>query len=572
MLADAAVPRWLAALALAASTGLAYLNAAPRALVHDDNTALVQNPRFGGVERIPELFSEPVWEGVQGNRRLYRPLAMATLAVDRTVFGGDPRGYHLTSIVLHILATLVLFGFLEALGAGRLGAFLAAFLFGVHPIHTEAVAVAFNRSEVLACIGVLGALWWLWTWLETRPRLAWAGAALFYLLALLSRESAVTLPVLAALGLMLLQPASARPTRLRDLAPLLLLAMPLALYLWLRQSALGEEAGGIVRSLGVEGIGGSDAPGKRLALVAATLRDYWRMLVFPWPLRASYEDYVLRGVGVAVALHATLLGIGVAARRRAPALSLGIGFFYLVLVPSTRLFADPAVLAERFVYLPSAGMAIPLGFGFAWLARRAGPRRALALGVLLAGLLAPLTLLRNQAWRSREALWEAEARVAPRDWRALLNLSQVRVAQGRHDDALALCDRGLNVAPWQSAFHTNRGVALVSLGRIREAEAAFRSATEGGDAGAHANLARLYATTGRQPLAEEAYRRALAREPDAAARLALEGEMLLYCREDAAGARARFESALASSPALPAARLGVRRLEEWERNRERERR
>jgi len=559
--------RWLPPLALALLTGLAYVNAAPKALVHDDNTALAQNPRFGGVSRIPQLFRESVWEGVAGNRRLYRPLAMATLSADRTIYRGDPRGYHVTSIVLHVATTLVLFGLLSALGAGRLGAFLAALIFGVHPIHTEAVDVAFNRSEVLATLGSVGALWWLWHWLERARLAAWGGVAVLYFLALLCRESAATLPLLAALCVVLLRPAASLRESFGKLTPLLVLAIPLGLYLAARGWVLGEAGGGVAQSLWAQGIGGSHAPGQRLALVAATLRDYWRMLVWPWPLRASYEDYELHGVGFALALHAALIGAALATRRRFPALTLGIAFFYVALLPSTRLFADPALLAERFVYLPSAGMAIPLAFGFAALAGRHGPRTAAAVGLSLVALLAPLTLQRNQAWRSRQALWEAEARASQNDWRVLLNLSQVRIAQGRFAEALALCDRGLTVAPSKTGFHTNRGAALISLGRFAEAEASFtRAVADGGDPSARANLARLYAASGRLSLAEKSYREAMASEPNEAVRRALEGELLLQCRSDLVGARAAYQAALSLSPGLPAARQGLKLVESRERS------
>lgn len=553
--------RGLPPLALAVLTALAYVNAAPRALVHDDHTAIAQNPRFGGVERITELFRESVWEGVGGNRRLYRPLAMASLALDRTVYGGDPRGYHWTSIALHVMTTLAFFGLLVTLGAGSPGAFLGALLFGVHPVHTEAVDVAFNRSEILACLGVVGALAWVFRFAPRRPVLAWAGASALYLVALLCRESAVTLPVLLVLALWLLGPAPEGRSLPRALAPVLWLVVPFLLYLWMRSNAVGEPAGGLLRSLGAEGIGGSHAPWQRLGLVVATLRDSLRLLFLPWPLRASYEDYVPRAVAGAVLLHAVLIGAAVAARRRFPSLTFGVAFFYVTLLPSTRLFADPAVLAERFLYLPSAGVAIPLAFAFTGWASLQGPRVPVVAGCVLAAVFAGLTLRRNVAWQSGAALWEAEVLVAPGDWRALLNLSQVRLRQGRFEEALALCDRGLAIEPARSAFHTNRGIALVSLGRLGDAEAAFlRVDAAGGDSAAWANLARLYAASGRAERAEEAYRKAMAAETDAVIDLVLEGERRLLILHDAAGARAAFERALALSPQHPAARQAQRLL------------
>ena len=552
--------RWLAAL-VAAATALAYVNAAPDAFVFDDGTVIADNPRLGDVSEIPRLFRETAREGIGGQRRLYRPVAMSSLALDRTLYGPHPRGYHVTSIALHVTTTVALFFLLCALGASPLGAMLAAVLFGVHPIHTEAVDVAFNRSEILACLGVVGALWWVRHWLPRDRRLAWAGAAAIFLLALLSRESAVSLPVLVVLTLVLLPPPVPMNARAWLLAAAAL-AVPLVVYLGLRQSVMGEPAGGILRSIGPEGIGGAHDPLHRLSLVAATVRDYWRMVVWPWPLRASYEDYALHGVAGALALHAVLVAAALAAWRRWPALTLGIAFFYVALLPSTRLLADPALLAERFVYLPSAGLAIPLAFGLGALTRRLGAARVVGAVVVVAAALGAVTLHRNAQWHSRHALWEAEYRWGANDWRVLANLSQVRLAQGRFEEAVALCDRGLALMPSQAALQANRGLALSALGRSAEAEESLAAAAHAtGDPGAYANLGRLYASLRRLPEAEAAYGEAMAREKDPAGRHVIEGERSYYCRGDAAGAWRAFQAALTLSPDLPSAKRGVRMLQ-----------
>jgi tetratricopeptide (TPR) repeat protein len=554
-------PRWWLAAGIAVLTALAYVNAAPDAFVLDDATVVAENPRLGGVSAIPRLFAETAREGVGGQRRLYRPLAMSSLALDRSLYGPRPRGFHVTSIALHVAATVVLFFLLSALGTGHVGATLAAMIFGVHPIHTEAVDIAFNRSEILACLGVVGALLWVWHWRPRDPRVAWAGAAVLFLLALLSRESAVSLPLLMALALVLL-PSPARMNARAWLMAAGALTLPLVAYLALRQWVIGEPAGGVLRSIGAEGIGGAQGPLHRLSLVAATVRDYWRMVVWPWPLRASYEDYVLHGLAGAVALHMALVGSAVAARRRLPALTFGIAFFYVALLPSTKLLADPALLAERFLYLPSAGLAIPLAFGLSALARRLGTTRVAGMALVVVAALGVATLLRNAQWNSRQALWEAEYRHGANDWRVLANLSQVRIAQGRFAEAIALCDRGLALMPAQAAFHGNRGLALAAIGRTAEAEESLAAAARvTGDPGAYANLGRLYASLRRVADAEAAYGEAMAREKDPAARQVLEGERSYYCRGDAVAAWRAFQAALTLSPDLPSAQRGLRMLQ-----------
>jgi protein O-mannosyl-transferase len=558
--------RLLAPVLLALLTTLAYANAAPKALVYDDHSVISQNREFGGVRTIPGLFRKHARAGTADESRLYRPVAMATLALDHTLYGGHARGYHVSSIAFHVLATLLLFGLLTALGVPRAAAVVAALVFGVHPLHTDAVDSAFNRSEVLATIGVLGALWCLWR-SAAAPRLRardLALAALLYFAALLCRESAATLPALAALMLALLAPRPTRAAEARRLAPLLLLAVPLLAYLGLRQLALPGAGGGVVASL-TDGVTAS-AFGERLALAASAARDYLKLLVYPTPLRASYEDYAVHGLGFAVALHLVLVGAAVATRRRAPLVAFGLAFFYVALLPSTKVFADPAAFAERFAYLPSVGAALALAWALAWLAGRY-PRRAVVMaGVALAGSLMPLTLVRNLDWRSRISLWKADLEVSHGDWRSLLNLSEAYLIIGANDRVIALCERGHQVVPKHGGFHANRAVALLNQGRFDEAEAAFHEAIARDPRGTHwANLARFLAVRYRYAESEAAFRRALAATPDHADHHALRGEMLIQAQRNPAAARAEFLQALRLEPRLFAAREGLRAADRMER-------
>ncbi|MBI5479685.1 MAG: tetratricopeptide repeat protein [Deltaproteobacteria bacterium] len=555
--------RWLAPLLLAVVTTAAYVNAAPKVLVYDDHSVISQNREFGGVRTIPSLFRKHARAGTADPSRLYRPVAMATLALDRTVYAGHARGYHVSSIAFHVLATLLLFGLLQALGVPRAAAVVAALVFGVHPLHTDAVDSVFNRSEVLATIGVLGALWWLWRDADA-PRLrlrAVAPAAAMYFVALLCRESAATLPALAALMLALLRPRPTWAAEARRLAPLALLAVPLLAYLWLRQLALPGAGGGAIASL-TDGLGAPGALGERLSLAAVAARDYLKLLVYPSPLRASYEDYAVRALGFAVALHVVLCGVAVATRRRAPLVAFAIACYYVALLPSTKVFADPAAFAERFAYLPSVALSLALAWALGRLAARHGSRPVLLAGVALCAALLPLTLLRNLDWHDRISLWKADLEVTDRDWRSLLNLSEAYLALGRNHRVMALCERGHQVAPRHGGFHSNRALALINLGRYDEAEAAFRAAIARDPRPTHwANLARFYALRQRYPESVAAFQRALAVQPDHAEHHALRGEMLLQARYDAAAARDEFAAALRIEPRLFTAREGLRAAE-----------
>src|SRR5262249_4032348 len=115
-----------------------------------------------------------------------------------------------------------------------LAAWVAALVFGIHPVHTEAIDSFFNSSEIIATLGSYGALWLLWSEGDRRPALAWTGAAVIFLATLFCRESAIALPVLAVLVLWSLPRRGDRRPRVRKLLPVVVLALPLAVYALLR--------------------------------------------------------------------------------------------------------------------------------------------------------------------------------------------------------------------------------------------------------------------------------------------------------------------------------------------------
>jgi tetratricopeptide (TPR) repeat protein len=487
-----------AVLLLVLAAAGAYINAAPRALALDDKT-LVFNPEFGGIEAIPELVMSPLPLGSGWERSHYRPVPMATLAIDRSLYRGDPRGYHLTNIALHVIATLVVYGCVRAFGAEPLGAFLAALIFAVHPVHTEAVDEAMNRSEILATTGVIGSIWLLLALVERRPMAACCGAAAIYFLALLCKESAVTLPLLAVLPLWFRSPPAGSLGWKNFVGLALAFAVPLTAYLALRQMAIERVAVAVPSAVAsVHPDAGRSIPslvervaiavptvasvhsnaGRTIQMLVVTLRDYLRLLVWPWPLRILYDDYVIRGVWLAWLVHGLLLTSALLLRRRAPALTFAVAFFYIAILPSSRLVRGAPSIGERCLYLPSAGAAIALGFGFDAVARRWGPKMTIAMAMPVFLIFTMLTLRRNLDWRSDRALFEREALWEPNDGKILNVLSWEDLSLGHDADALLLCDRGIRLYPTKPVFYRRKGIALAHLKRYDEAEVALKRAVE----------------------------------------------------------------------------------------------
>jgi tetratricopeptide (TPR) repeat protein len=573
-------------------SALVFINAAPDVTVHDDR--YFAPTRYGLDDAsLARMFSQDAWSATGAPAGVYRPLFLLTLAIDGARSGSGLRGYHVTNILLHATAAMALYALLLALlrrgsapGVERsrpsrlhvVAAAGAALVWGVHPIHAEAVDSIYNRSEILVTLGTVSALWVIQRWEERRPARAWTLAGLIYLAALLCRESAVSLPALAALMLGFLHPEDGWRRLARRLAPLASLIVPLALYLALRQSALSGALSGTPTL--AENVDPRAGFGYQLALVLASLREYLRMVFWPHPLRASYEDLGVTAVPVSLAVLALMLGLAIGLRRRAPVLTLGIGFFYLALLPSTRLATasslqvslgghvlfHPAsglvLVAERVVYMPSVGFALALAGGLAALGRRVGIPAAGAAALALCALLAPMTYLRSEDWHSETALWEAETRAAPRNgdaWRLLVAAYQ---SEGRSDRVARICDAQRDRHPRIAQLQNNCGIGYAALRRFADAEASYRRAIDLGLAAVgHANLGRLLAEQGRASEAETEFVEAARAETNPARRHLRQAQVLLRFHPDRIDeARAELEQALALQPGFRPAQDLLRQI------------
>ena len=557
------------AAAIALITAFGYGNAAPPVFVHDD--ALTVPPNLArGWAALPRIFSEPAWEAANTSVSTYRPLLIGSFVAEGSLWGSAAATHmHRTNVALHVAATVLLFALLAEL-AGVEPATVAALFFGLHPIHTEIVDSVFNRSELLATIAVVAALWLLVGWRRRATLLAWTGAALLYLVALLARESAVTLPALAVVVLTLTADAGTGwRDRLRDVAPVVSLLVPLAIYLGLRHHALAIPRGSVARGMPI-GAGPNATWRSAAADVLVTFRESARMIAWPHPLRCSYADLTtasLGGVPAALAVVAFLAVVAGAAYRPMPAVTAGIVVFVVALLPSTHLYAQPGtteLAAERYVYLPSVGAAIAIAGACAAAVRRAADGARAVGGVAAVALLTVFlssTVRRNQDWHSQEALWRADAAVDPHNGDAWMQLTTELLHEGHFADVLTACRDHLADAPDHAQFHNNCATAAMRVGHYEDAERWYRRAIAlGAGSVGHANLARMLVKIGRVDDAGVEYRAAVEAEPNAAMRHVRQGEMRLALSPASPdAARAEFRAALAIDPDFQPARDWLRR-------------
>jgi tetratricopeptide (TPR) repeat protein len=380
---------------------------------------------------------------VQKSTNVFRPVSFASFALDWKIAGGKPIAFHAMNLLLHAAVTLLLYlilrKLLEPVSYGAKIAFAAALLFAVHPIHTEAVAWASGRSELLATALVLAA--WL-LHLEDWPFLA----LLCFALGLLSKESAVEFLPLVLAGDYLrgkFKPAFTYVTYLG-------VALSYISLLWVVQG----------RRFGEVGMNFADNPLYTLPAVwriLNALRIAWKYIalqIYPATLSCDYSYNAIllymKWRPMLPALLATLAVIILwfwALWKRKTVWALA-GAIYLVgfAITANLLLPIGTIMGERLAYLPSAGFCLLLAAVWIALERR---RRefAWALLVLLALALGTRTWVRNRDWHDNLTLFSAAVRAVPGSTKMHGNLGGAYMYTGRLEDARKELELALRIYP-----------------------------------------------------------------------------------------------------------------------------
>ncbi len=528
-------------LALVLAVALAYQPAWRGTLLWDDE-ANVTSPElrsFDGLRRI--------WLEV-GTTQQYFPVLHTAFWVEHRLWGDETLGYHLANIVQHSLSAVLLALILRRLAVP--GAWLAAFVFALHPLHVESVAWITEQKNTLSGVFFLGAvLAWL-RFDRTRSRRSFALALGLFLLALLSKTS--TVPLFGVL-LVIAWWQRGRLTWRRDLLPVLPFLV------------LGVCAGLFTTFVERKYVGATGAlfdlaPVERLLLAGRGFWFYLGQLAWPADLAFVYPRWVIdpsvAWQFVFPAALIVLLACLWRLRRRTRGPLAGLLIFTGLLLPvlgvTNHYYYLFSFVANWWAYLASLGVIVLLSAGAASLIERLQPRPRLAAAVLCALLpliLGGLTWQRSRSFTDVETHYRAILADDPGCWMAHNNLGIVLADSGRIPEACEHYTEALRLWPDYVEAHNNLGAALVRLGRLPEAidhyQASLRVRPDAIET-LH-NLGNVLVKLGRVPEAIEQYDAALRLNPDASeARNNLGRALVLLGRVPEA--IAQYEELLARRP------------------------
>jgi tetratricopeptide (TPR) repeat protein len=463
---------------------LAYVPTLGFQFVYDDKPQIVQNPAIRAWHYLPNYFTSHVWAELypRVGGDYYRPVFLLWFRLNQAMFGVNPVGWHLTTVLCHVAATYLVFRLVRRLAASPWIAFSAATLFALHPVHIESVAWVSGVTDPLLAIFLLGSFL---AYLRFREgnRWGWMGLALtLFALGLLEKETAVVLGPLAFLYAWLYAEdrlwVARFATALKHSLGFLALT---GLYLALRAHVL-------------HGLSHSSSPVTWSTMALTDPSIIWLYLyhlLFPVGISGLYGmPYVDNPASAAFILPtalllALILGLGWGIRRLEDArLALfACSWMVLPIVPVLwlRTFSAGDIAHDRYLYIPSIGFVLLVSLFWSKIANHwSASHKILQFSGLafLALTYALGTFIQQTYWASDLLLYQRAYRIAPRDNLICTNLGAALMDAGYPDRAIALYSQVLGREPAYGLANYDLGFAYYKTGKFKDAEIFLRRAIQ----------------------------------------------------------------------------------------------
>lgn len=484
---------------------------------YDDAHSIVENPHIRTVRNIPAYFHTPEMFSGMEERAMYRPVVVTTLALNYWLGGYQVWGYHVVNFLIHCSATAAVYAVGTCLSLSLTGAAIAAILFAFHPVQSEAVNYISSRSESLAALAYMASLAFHLCWRSRGVVPLYGASLLSFVVALLSKSTAITLPAVL-LCIFLLDRKSTREHFHRGLiwqAPYWLLAAGYVL---------------IVRGIALSAFADPVRPwADQIYTQLKAVPYYLQVVIMPVSLSVEHQfsvtDQMYSATVIASLFFVLSLGFIVfaalcgSARWRVPGLLLLCAFITMlpasvvplnVLVNDHRLYLPMALIGLAFCglwwsrfdsmsanFLHGAGKWMLFSFAF--------------ISILIIGV-------RNTTWRDGLSLWQDAVNKAPMMYRSHMHLGGAQEEAGQIDLALVSYKRAVELAPEIAEAHYNHANGLRLYGRINDAREVYKNSLHVNPdyRPSLVNLANLELDAGRPQMAEKHLVRALENAPNVA--------------------------------------------------------
>lgn len=431
------------------ATFLLYARTISYRFVYDDNYQILNNNRVLSWHYLPSYFTQSFWGQIPHNgSNLYRPFFLIWLRFNMAVWGKDPWGWHLMTVLVNVLVAGLVYLVARKLLRHRVAAIVAAAVFAFHPVHVEAVAWIAGVTEPLGTALLLLAFLCYLRQRNHPTASVWRILSLLlFAAAVLTKETEAVLPFL----IILYECTIGRSSRPADRS-------------WIRGLVWYFAVIAVCFTLRTLAMRGGLNPGEAsvhdsLLSVPWLVCVYLKMLFWPGHLSPMYDfayvDHAMAS-GFIIGLAIVVACITLAGWLWKSGSMLGVflcGWFAVTLAPALAQFFlsfKSESYHDRYLYLPSFALAMVAALAFqrvlVWRSQLAHSVLYAATALLL-GVMALITWQQQQYWQDNYSLFQHATQVAPQNERAAANYAAELINNGELNPALALSEQMMKLHP-----------------------------------------------------------------------------------------------------------------------------
>lgn len=461
-------------------TALTFVSTFKFGWVYDDVPQIPQNQNLQW-SRLGFLFTHHLWASATGpGGRFYRPLLTLWFLINKSIFGLNPHGFHVTTVLAHVTAASLAFFVARTLLKDTGAALFATAIFALHPLQTESASWISSVNDSLAA-ALCFASFLIYRKARGKPYRPggwWMLAGALFLLALLTKEVSIVLPGIILVDLWSdpaddSQPGS--PPRPPLLAAILTYVPVALVWLLLRSWVLGRSAAS-----------SSSVPssGYLLSVPKIVLFNFYRM-VLPIRLSPHYDFRLVESPASTQFLLPLVVLLGLAslallAAKRNPPLLVAVAWIIMPMLPTLNLrwMNQDDFIHDRYLYMSVLGAALLAGSGYAWI-RKNWPKQQIVrpLAAALVVVLAFASAIQSQYWANDVILFSRAVTIAPNNEWAQLNYGSALSSRGRYREAGPRFVRSYDLKTgWMAADFA--GFAYQQSGDLLQAERWFTTALQ----------------------------------------------------------------------------------------------
>jgi len=463
-----------------------------------DDVLMITSNEFTkkGVSGIKEIFTNDVFVGLFGDSKnlvaggRYRPLTHAMFAIEYEIFGQNPAIGHLFNILFYALLSLVIYKTLNLMfkepSKERLWfkhiPFIATLLFIAHPLHTEVIANIKGRDEIISMLGSMLALYFSIKFIETKKFDNLIYSFLSIILALFSKENAITFLGIVPLSLYFFTKATKRDYFLVML-PLILGSL---IFIYSRYLALGFM---MQNTINIEILNNpyiNSSKAEELATTIFTWLVYLKLMIFPHPLTHDYYPWHLEimnfsnpKVWFALAIILSIIIVAIKKLRQKHIISYGILFFIFTFsIQSNLVFNIGTFMNERFVFVAILGFCLIAAYLISQI-KFLKDNNIKFLIILILTLYTAKTIHRTTAWKDNYTLFTTDVKTSKNSAKVNVSAAETLIFKSKNEknklksekqlkESLEYLNHAKNIHPSYYGIYDLSGLAYFYLGDYKE--------------------------------------------------------------------------------------------------------